>query len=85
MFVTQLKREHISQAASIALDDREERLEQVAESIEVDLQLIGASAIEDKLQNVSVLFLFSCTHGVGCTGNDRRLITRRHSYLDVDG
>ncbi|CAH8478607.1 unnamed protein product [Dicrocoelium dendriticum] len=37
--------------ASTALDNREERMEQVAELIETNLQLVGATAIEDKLQD----------------------------------
>ncbi|GAA51551.1 phospholipid-transporting ATPase [Clonorchis sinensis] len=37
-------------AASTAIDRREERLEQVAEAIEKNLHLLGATAIEDKLQ-----------------------------------
>ena len=36
--------------ASRALDDRAQKMDQVAEEIETDLTLIGASAIEDKLQ-----------------------------------
>uniref|UniRef100_F1KSC3 Phospholipid-transporting ATPase n=1 Tax=Ascaris suum TaxID=6253 RepID=F1KSC3_ASCSU len=38
------------QAASVALDHREKKLAACAEKIEYDLVLIGASAIEDKLQ-----------------------------------
>eukprot|EP00002_Diphylleia_rotans_P017046 TRINITY_DN3306_c0_g2_i2.p1 TRINITY_DN3306_c0_g2~~TRINITY_DN3306_c0_g2_i2.p1 ORF type:complete len:1090 (-),score=226.20 TRINITY_DN3306_c0_g2_i2:575-3844(-) len=37
--------------ASIALVDREEKMELVAEKIEQDLRLVGATAIEDKLQD----------------------------------
>lgn len=36
--------------AATSLDDRQERIEAVAESIEQNLDLIGATAIEDKLQ-----------------------------------
>jgi hypothetical protein len=54
------------QTASIALDNREERLEKVAEAIEVDLQLIGASAIEDKLQDVSAYILIMNVCVVTC-------------------
>ena len=36
--------------AATSLEDREERIEAAAETIEQNLQLIGASAIEDKLQ-----------------------------------
>ncbi|KIH92501.1 hypothetical protein SPBR_02177 [Sporothrix brasiliensis 5110] len=36
--------------AATSLDDRQARIEAVAETIEQNLQLIGASAIEDKLQ-----------------------------------
>jgi phospholipid-translocating ATPase len=38
--------------ATLALVDRERRLEEVAEVIERDMQLLGASGIEDKLQEV---------------------------------
>ncbi|CAK5275664.1 unnamed protein product [Mycena citricolor] len=37
--------------ASIALDDREEKIEAVSEELEKDLRLLGATAIEDKLQD----------------------------------
>ena len=37
--------------ASIALDDRQGKLDAVAEEIEQDMTLIGATAIEDKLQD----------------------------------
>lgn len=40
-------------AASLALEDREKRLAEAAEKIERDLKLLGATAIEDKLQDVS--------------------------------
>ena len=36
--------------AAIALENREERLDAVYDEIERDLQLLGATAIEDKLQ-----------------------------------
>lgn len=39
-------------AAKTALQGREARLEEVAELIETDLTLLGATAIEDKLQLV---------------------------------
>ncbi|XP_041855746.1 phospholipid-transporting ATPase ID-like [Melanotaenia boesemani] len=39
------------QEASTALDDREGKLDQLYEEIEKDLQLLGATAIEDKLQD----------------------------------
>ncbi|KAI1173445.1 phospholipid-translocating P-type ATPase [Nemania sp. FL0916] len=39
------------QSATTSLVDRQERIEQAAESIERDLELAGASAIEDKLQH----------------------------------
>lgn len=38
--------------ATVALVDREHKLEEVAEAVERDLQLLGVSAIEDKLQEV---------------------------------
>ncbi|KAJ4205711.1 phospholipid transporting ATPase [Fusarium falciforme] len=43
------KKEH--DAAASALEDREEKLEAVAELIEHDLYLIGGTAIEDRLQD----------------------------------
>ena len=38
-------------AAELALTDREGAIEQVATKIETDLTLLGATAIEDKLQD----------------------------------
>lgn len=43
------KKEH--DAAAAAIEDREEKLESVAELIEQDLYLIGGTAIEDRLQD----------------------------------
>lgn len=43
------KKEH--DAAAAAIDDREEKLENVAELIEQELYLIGGTAIEDRLQD----------------------------------
>nr|GAT54067.1 phospholipid-translocating ATPase [Mycena chlorophos] len=37
--------------ATIALDDREEKVEAVSDELERDLRLLGATAIEDKLQD----------------------------------
>ncbi|KAG7093060.1 hypothetical protein E1B28_009352 [Marasmius oreades] len=37
--------------ASVAMDDRETQIEAVSEEIEKDLRLLGATAIEDKLQD----------------------------------
>ncbi|KAH8827405.1 phospholipid-translocating P-type ATPase [Flagelloscypha sp. PMI_526] len=37
--------------ATVALDDREEKIEAVSEEMEKDLRLLGATAIEDKLQD----------------------------------
>ncbi|ESK96526.1 phospholipid-translocating atpase [Moniliophthora roreri MCA 2997] len=37
--------------ASVAMDDRETKIEVVSEEIEKDLRLLGATAIEDKLQD----------------------------------
>ncbi|KAL0067052.1 hypothetical protein AAF712_005836 [Marasmius tenuissimus] len=37
--------------ASVALDDRESKIEAISEEIEKDLRLLGATAIEDKLQD----------------------------------
>ena len=38
-------------AASAVVDDRDEKIEQVCSKIEQDLRLLGATAIEDKLQD----------------------------------
>lgn len=43
----------IHHEAAIALSNREKLLDSAAEEIEKELTLIGASAIEDKLQDVS--------------------------------
>ncbi|XP_030647206.1 probable phospholipid-transporting ATPase IM [Chanos chanos] len=48
-FFTEWKQRH--QEASTALEDREEKLDQLYEEIERDLLLLGATAIEDKLQD----------------------------------
>ncbi|XP_061672194.1 probable phospholipid-transporting ATPase IM [Syngnathoides biaculeatus] len=48
-FFLQWQRRH--HEASTALDDREAKLEQLYEEIETDLLLLGATAIEDKLQD----------------------------------
>ena len=37
--------------ATVALDEREERIEAVSGEIERDLRLLGATAIEDRLQD----------------------------------
>jgi phospholipid-translocating ATPase len=37
--------------ASIAMEDREEKIEAVSDELERDLRLLGATAIEDKLQD----------------------------------
>lgn len=37
--------------ASVSLNDREEKVAEIAEEIEKDLRLLGATAIEDKLQD----------------------------------
>ena len=39
------------QEATVALEDREEKIEAVSDEIEHDLRLIGATAIEDRLQD----------------------------------
>lgn len=39
------------QDAAIAMDGREEKLDAVYEEIEKDMELIGVTAIEDKLQD----------------------------------
>ena len=43
--------EEFSQAKNLVSADREEIIEEVAERIEKDLILLGATAVEDKLQN----------------------------------
>uniref|UniRef100_UPI003AAD7995 phospholipid-transporting ATPase ID-like isoform X1 n=2 Tax=Centroberyx gerrardi TaxID=166262 RepID=UPI003AAD7995 len=48
-YFSQWKQRH--HEASTALDDREDRLDQLYEEIEKDLLLLGATAIEDKLQD----------------------------------
>lgn len=39
------------QEATVALDDREGKIEAVSDEIEHDLRLLGATAIEDRLQD----------------------------------
>jgi len=39
------------QAASVSLTDRSQKMDEVAELVEKDLELLGATAIEDKLQD----------------------------------
>jgi len=58
--------------ASTALEDREDRLSAVYEEIERDLTLIGATAIEDKLQ---VLTLYFCFCNIMLLSNIRRVST----------
>ncbi|KAL2091895.1 hypothetical protein ACEWY4_011693 [Coilia grayii] len=48
-YFTEWKQRH--HEASTALDDREERLNELYEEIEKELMLLGATAIEDKLQD----------------------------------
>ncbi|XP_042562980.1 phospholipid-transporting ATPase ID-like [Clupea harengus] len=48
-YFTEWKQRH--HEASTALEDREERLDKLYEEIEKDLMLLGATAIEDKLQD----------------------------------
>jgi len=45
------------QRAKISLEDREDNLNAVYEEIERDLELLGATAIEDKLQVVVMVLL----------------------------
>lgn len=40
-----------SNAAKLEINDREEKVAAVDEKIEVDLELIGSTAIEDRLQD----------------------------------
>jgi phospholipid-translocating ATPase len=40
-----------SRVAKLALEDREEEVAKVDELIEVELELIGSTAIEDRLQD----------------------------------
>ena len=42
---------HVYQKALVSLTNREELLEQAARMIEKDMELVGATAIEDKLQD----------------------------------
>ncbi|KAF9263183.1 phospholipid-translocating P-type ATPase [Marasmius fiardii PR-910] len=42
---------HKYHEASVSIEDREDKLEAVSEEIEKDLRLLGATAIEDKLQD----------------------------------
>ncbi len=42
--------------ASVALEDREAKIAAAAEKIEADLELLGATAVEDKLQ------VYVCEH-----------------------
>ena len=37
--------------ASVAMDEREEKIEAVCEELETDLRLLGATAVEDRLQD----------------------------------
>jgi phospholipid-translocating ATPase len=39
------------QAAALSLDNRDEKLDSIYEEIEKDMTLLGATAIEDKLQD----------------------------------
>ena len=41
---------HRYHEATVALDDREEQIEKVSDEMERGLKLLGATAIEDKLQ-----------------------------------
>lgn len=51
--------EEISAAKNLVSTDRYERIAEVAEKIETDLILLGATAVEDKLQNgVCVISIF---------------------------
>ncbi len=43
-------------AAATSLDQRDLKIQQVAELIEKDMTLLGATAIEDKLQKVNYQF-----------------------------
>ncbi|XP_048484790.1 probable phospholipid-transporting ATPase IM isoform X4 [Plutella xylostella] len=48
-YFNEWKRRH--QAAALAIHDRDEQLDAIYEEIETDLQLVGVTAIEDKLQD----------------------------------
>lgn len=37
--------------ASVSLEDREEKIERISDELEQDLRLLGATAIEDRLQD----------------------------------
>lgn len=41
---------HLYREAEISLDDRQQRIEEISELLEQNLDLVGASAVEDKLQ-----------------------------------
>jgi phospholipid-transporting ATPase len=51
------------QEAATSLSDRAQKLEDVAELIETNMDLIGATAIEDKLQVISAWISSLC---LGC-------------------
>lgn len=48
--------------ASISLSSREDKVAAIAEQIEVNLTLVGATAIEDKLQQVITTFILRLHH-----------------------
>lgn len=59
-FYNQWNKKH--HEASVSLDNRNEKLAEAAEQIEKELTLIGATAIEDKLQDVKT----SCSVIIKC-------------------
>jgi phospholipid-transporting ATPase len=73
----------IHHEAAIALSDREKLLGNAAEEIEKELTLIGATAIEDKLQDVSFIYLtvYPC---LACARNDQVFAGCRYSSLGLD-
>jgi hypothetical protein len=66
--------------ASIAIHDREAKLEHAAELIETNLVLLGATAIEDKLQDVTFINNSFTQHHIllGCARNNCCTIEGRH-------
>lgn len=69
--------------ASVSIERREQKLAEIAEEIETNLTLVGASAIEDKLQEVRTLF--GANKFLGCTGDDKSPYEGRDLRLDVNG
>lgn len=59
-------------AASTSMEDREAKVDEAAMQIERDLTLIGATAIEDRLQDqvsVTIMTENNCYLGCYCVGS----------------